>query len=465
MFLGERSPGVSTELTFYYAMSDGTSFSEVTRSIETASGESLIDTAVNALLTPSPNGEKFYFSTGDTHLLSSELACGIATVNLSMDARNVQNEQEMLALTVSIGNTLLGIDGVKGVNVLIGGQSESFCQLPFGLQTEVITSIAGAYAQLQAEQNHFLSGGSMPITRRAALYFPTDESVWLVPEIHEITFYSGNYAAALLESLKTAPANRTCATTAIPDGVELLDKAPAIRTLSNGEHVLELNFSSTLANYLAFSGLEVWELVGSIAMTMCSFIPELDAVRILVNNEPITVCELGDSLTVFPDGLIRRSDFSSRIGSIATLYLSDESSTLLPVECAVSMKSALSPRSLLAELFSHSGKKGGAAFPVSESLYPEDILGVCVSDNIAEVNLSANFYRICQALSEAAERNVVYAMVNTLCRLDGIRAVRFYIEGLSADTLAGNIYLKSPLMPNPGLVSVPGVSPDTTAEP
>jgi len=455
MLLGEKSYGTVTELTLYYAMSDGTSFSEVTRSIEADSGESLINAAVNALLTPSPNGEKLYFSTGDTRLLSSEFACGIATVNLSIDARSVQNEQEMLALTVSIGNTLLGINGVKGVNVLIGNQVEGFCQLPFGLQTEVITSIAGAYAQLQAEQDHFLAEGTMPITRRVALYFPTDESIWLVPEIHEVVFDSGNYASVLLEALKTAPEMSTCATTAIPDGVELLDADPEIRTLSTGEHVLELNFSSTLANYLAFSGLEVWELVSSITMTMCSFIPGLDAVRVLINNEPITICEFGDSIATFPGGLIRRSDFTSRIGSIAALYLADAGNALMSVECAVSMKSALSPRSLLAELFSYSGKPGaGSVFPVGEPLYPEDVLGVSVSDGIAKVNLSANFYRICQGLSETAERNCVYSMVNTLCRLDGIRAVRFYIEGISADTLAGNIYLKSPLMPNPGIVTV-----------
>ena len=81
-----------------------------------------------------------------------------------------------------------------------------------------------------------------------------------------------------------------------------------------------------------------------------------------------------------------------------------------------------------------------------------------VAGQIARVNLSANFYRSCQPLDPAGERSVVYAMVNTLCQLDGISAVRFYVEGLSAETLAGNIYLKRPLMPNPGLVVVPEVT-------
>ena len=42
--------------------------------------------------------------------------------------------------------------------------------------------------------------------------------------------------------------------------------------------------------------------------------------------------------------------------------------------------------------------------------------------------------------------------VATLCRLEGIRGVRFYVEGRAADTLAGSIYLKSVLLPNPGII-------------
>ena len=61
----------------------------------------------------------------------------------------------------------------------------------------------------------------------------------------------------------------------------------------------------------------------------------------------------------------------------------------------------------------------------------------------------------------ATECCVVYAMVNTLCALSSVNAVRFYVEGVAADTLAGSIYLRSPLMPNPGIV----VTPAVTSEP
>ena len=95
------------------------------------------------------------------------------------------------------------------------------------------------------------------------------------------------------------------------------------------------------------------------------------------------------------------------------------------------------------------------SFPVPENVFAEDVLGIHIAGNIARVNLSANFYRCCQALDASAERSLVYCMVNTLCAMDNIRAVRFYVEGVSAETLAGSIYLRSPLMPHPGIVVEP----------
>lgn len=460
MILGERLPSRLSNVSLYYAMSDGASFSQVSASIRADSGESLPEAAVEALLSASGSAEAA-FSADDVRMLSCEYACGIATVNLSIDARNAQSEQEEMALLTAIGNTLMGIEGVRGVNVLIGSQSESFGQLPHGVQTEVIPSVTAAYAQLLAERDHLTTDSPIPVTRWATLYFPTSEGSWLVPELRRVVFRSDDFAGTLIEALKAGPADESCAVASIPAGAELMDPNPKLQTLSTGEHVLTLNFSSALANYLAFSGLDVWELAGSLTLTACSFLPEIDAVRILVNGDPITACQIGDTIVRFDDGMIRRGDFAGRVGSVATLYLAADDGTLRPVRRAVSTRSALSPRSLLNELFFYTDRDGRhLAFPVPEDVYAEDILGIQVSGQIARVNLSANFYRCCQSLDEKTEQSLVYCIVNTLCAMEGIRAVRFYVEGIAAETLAGSVYLKSPLMPNPGIVV-----PEATGEP
>ena len=469
MILGEVIAGSLSEIALYHAAPDFSSFTTVNQSVRAELGESLPEAAAAALLASGSAGGTRAVS--DVRLLSCEYACGTVTVNLSIDARNVTSPQELLALEAALGNTLLGIDGVKGVNVLIGGLSEGCCQLPVGIQTALIPSVTASYAQLQAERDRLNQTDAAPIERSALLYFPTADGEWLVPELRSLSVSTGAFATALIEALKAGPKDEACAIASIPEGAELMESNPIIETLPTGERVLSLNFSSTLANYLAFSGLEVWELAGSITMTMCSFLPELDAVRIMVNGEPITMCALGDAILQFPDGLMRRRDFAGRVGSVATLYLIDGGDQLTGVERAVSMRSALSPRSLLTELFSFAGVENRAfRLPVSDAVHPEDLLGVQVVGGVARVNLSGNFYRSCQSLSPRAERDLVYAMVNTLCGLEGIRAARFYIEGRAADTLAGSVYLRSALLPKPGIIAAPSATdaaeaPAVTAEP
>jgi len=72
---------------------------------------------------------------------------------------------------------------------------------------------------------------------------------------------------------------------------------------------------------------------------------------------------------------------------------------------------------------------------------------------VAKVNLSAGFYAACQVLDAEAERLLIYAMVNALCELDQVGSVRFFVEGSAVESLSRDIYLKSALMPNPGIVS------------
>ena len=451
MILGEKLSASPTEVTLYFAAQDGTGFSAVTRLISRNAGESLPQAAVTTLL--DSGAERNMLSMADTRMLRCEYACGTVTVNLSIDARNVQSPRELLALQTSIGNTLLDIDGVSGVNVLIGDLSESHCQLPLGVQTEPVTSVAAAYAQLQAERDRLSQEEQAePITRSALLYFPSDTGDWLIPELRSLSVGPEGFVSALFDALRAGPGRQTCATAPIPEGVELLDENPSIQTLSSGERILDLNFASTLVPYMALSGLPVWKLVGSIAMTMCSFLPDLDAVRVMVDSEPISVCERGDTVMQFPEGRIHRRDFAGCVGSTVNLYLINGEGMLQPTQRAVSMRSALSPRSLLVELIRSAGEDGQPGFPIPEGIQPVDILGVHTSGGVARVNLSGTFYRCCQVLNAREERSLIYAMVNTLCQLDGVRGVRFYVEGRAAETMAGGIYLRSVLLPNPGIV-------------
>lgn len=466
MILGERIAARPNNVALYYVSGDGTSFSTVTRTLVASPGESLYEEAVDTLLYSTSSPDRMTFLTPEMQVLKADCACGIVTVSLSLDTLGIQNEQEYLMLLASISNTLLSMDGVRGVNVLVGGRSRSIESLPVGVQTQPYSGITPAYAQFSAEQDYFLTSETGTITRTAVLYFPATVDDWLVPELREITFDSSDYASALIRALRNGPLENTCTTTAIPESVDLLVDNPVMEATASGERVLCLNFAPTLRSYLALSGMEEWQMLGSVVLTLCSFVPDLDAVRIRIGDDMITSCTIDGSEYAFADGLIRRGDFDSLTGSTMTLYRPNSTGALDAVERAVSMVRAASPLSILYALIdeAQAGSEGRLVFPAE--VYYEDILGVSVEDGIASVNLSANFYRQSQALDDAAERGVIYAIVNTLCELENISGVRFYIEGLSAETLSGSIYLKSVLLPNPGLVSfAPSAVPEVTASP
>jgi len=451
MILGEQITSRPEVVTLYYVSGDGTSFSTINRTLFISSDESLYAEAVNALLFNVASPDKMSFLPPEMKVLDVDFSCGIVTVSLSLDAHGIQSEQEYLMLLSTLSNTLLSIEGVRGINLMIGDHCESISSLPVGTLTRISEGITPTYAQYSAERDYFLESETGTITRTATLYFPTEVGEWFVPELREITFDSRDYASALIRALRTGPQESACAITAIPEGADLLLDNPTITVNASGKRVVELNFSGALRNYLAFSNIDEWELAGSVALTLGSFIPELDAVRICIDGTPITGCTISDVALEFGDGLIRRSDFEAFIGGTVRLYLPQADGSLNAVERAVSMARAQSPLSLLYALFDSILANGNAGIFPSD-VYYDDILGVALNDGIASVNLSANFYRQCQDLDEKGESAVTYSIVNTLCELDSVTGVRFYIEGMSAETLAGDIYLRSILLPNPGAV-------------
>ena len=107
---------------------------------------------------------------------------------------------------------------------------------------------------------------------------------------------------------------------------------------------------------------------------------------------------------------------------------------------------------LVYEMARQAGAKKWMLARKGVKLYMKDVLGVEVGDSVAVVNLSGGFYSRCQMLDSAAERRLIYAMVNALTELEGIGAVRFIVEGVSIDTLVQSIYLRTPLLPDPGIV-------------
>ena len=176
-----------------------------------------------------------------------------------------------------------------------------------------------------------------------------------------------------------------------------------------------------------------------------------DAEVLSIEGTPVSELNIGETRLKFSGNLMRRSNFSAFIGSSAALYFANEQGSLSRYTCAMSQSGASTPRALLTTMVSTPAPAGSSrVFPAE--IYPEDILGVHVDGRIATVNLSGNFYTRCQSLNTAQERILIYAMVNSLCELPGIGAVQFLVEGMTLESLSRDIYLKTALLPDPGLL-------------
>ena len=451
--LGDTTTSEAREITLYRA-SDGTmELTTVTRSIRAGADGSILRSALEELLSALPGGGSLLLGGAQATLEDVEFGSGLATVRLSIDASVNRSDQDYLLLCASISNTLLGIDGVEAVNILTGSRANPICSLPMGAITAQIINIPAVYAQIQSESDRFLSEGSSALERTACLYFPAVGGQYLLPETCDLVFTDENYAEVLIQALCEGPRMRDCCFPAVPANLKLLSGAPELSIAADGERVLELRFSSMLINYLALSGVEPWQLYGSLVLTLTSFLPELDAVRVSIDGSHVIECDMGTHLRTFADGRMRRTDFSSCVGSSAYLYFSDDQSNLVRTECAVSQASAIAAGSILTAMINqHDSYLPGLNSVFPEGIGAEDVLGVAIEGRTVTVNLSGNFYIQCQSLNEEQERALIYAMVNALAELDSIGAVRFLVEGRQVDSLVGGIYLRTALMPEPGIV-------------
>lgn len=449
MLLGETEVEYLYNATLYYVSSDGLSLTPVYRTLAIGQGASAIEAVLDQWMDAS-GAASLSAVPGDARVLACEVSNGLVTVNLSLDARNVQSEQELFALCMCITSTLTQIQGVTAVNVLINGRQIGFGELPLGALTAEQETLATAWAQLRSEYERFGadSGTSGSIFRQVYLYLPSDQGGRFLPELVQVEFSDADFASTLFYAFQSA-----CKSAGIlpTQSADWLLSPPSVAVTDAGERILTLDFSGSLMDALERIQLPRWRFLGAATLTMCSFLPSLDGVCVRVNGEALPTLAVDEFSMPLTDGLLRRSDFSSYIGARVTVYLTDcDSGLLRRAEIAMPSRSARSAGAVLNMLLSDPSGEGNT-FP--EGISSVDALGISVSGSVATVNLSANFYRACQNLTEDEERNVVYAIVNTLCALESVRGVQILFEGKAVETLSRAVYLGTVLMPNPGLVA------------
>lgn len=455
MVIGEHMGEYYAEVQLFYESGNGMELTGVTRNVYVPQDGNLVEAALTELFAVGEDKEYLSTMPGDAYVKSVKLNCGIATVDLAANMGGIRDEGELVSMLMAVSNTLTGIEGVEHVNVLINSRQESICGLPLGTLTHEETSIATVWSGLQAESDFFTGSSATGISleRDAVLYFPSANGQWLLPEAREISFADDAYADTLLAELMKGPTGGEAYSSFISNGANILNEESKIVVNDSGERILVLSLSGIVRDYLLLQDISDWQFAGAITLTMTSFIPEIDGIQLLINGESYSKMNIKGNFREIKDGILRHSDFDMYTGSTCLLYFSDNEGYMSAVQRTMSSERAFSPYALLIQLISGPSAADTDVYrTMPAGITANDLLGVAVVDDIAIVNMSANFYRLCQALNEEEERTVVYSIVNTLSQIPGINAVSIKIEGESIETLAGNIYLLSELMPNPGII-------------
>ena len=446
--IGDSAAEYTGRFTLNYVGSDQQALVAVSRTMRLTGEDLMAEKVMERLLDPpdtlpgvlpiAPAGTKLHWV---------EQSEGVVTVNLSEDALSL-TEQELTWMRAAIANTLVGTDGIQYVNVLIGGKEQSVLSLPTGSLSKNDGNLTALWAQQAADEERFTQQDGR-LDRDATLYFPSADGAYLLPEVRAVRFTSADYALELIRQLAVDGAYRRV----LPVG-DILARNPAIETLEDGRRVVSLKLAAGFEEALAGINVQPGLAYGALALTLCRFVPEIDALQVTVGGEPLGQVLLGDRVLTPVDGVIAPDDFDSLIGRVAQVFLTDQATgRLRAVSRAMERGAALSPRVLVEQVLAGPmPHESGVVAVAPAGIDKADIEGVRIEEGVALVNLSGNFYRSCQQMGEEAERNLVYALVNTLSGLNPVKRVRFFIDGQTVDALVTTMSLRGTLMPNPGIV-------------
>ncbi len=424
----------------------------VKQEIEISDRASRSEEIIRAQLTAKDTADaKNPFPDGCT-LLGLERSGNVAVVDLSIEARAVESERQLLWMRSAMAAALSGVDGIEYVNLLIAGRSEELMKLPAGLSNGTSTNLNTLEARLNAEREMIGHGESAGVERRAVLYYAERGGKYIIPEVRTVRLTDEDFVTPLLDALSVEPTDGVLCSPLRHLSSAMVQKPELIET-EDGHRIVRLTFDANLIATLEREGLNEWQLYASLTYTITGFVPEIDALVVQIGDGQLTRTERNGQEIAFPNGEMRRSDYPDAAGTMIPVHMTSLEGGLVRSERAMSRQNAPSARARLSELFRGvEAWETGAARVMPDGVSIDDVLGVRIERNEAIVNFSSNFYRCCQMLNEQQERNLIYSVVNTLCELPSVRAVRFQIEGEAVDHLVGTIFLRGSLMPNLGIV-------------
>lgn len=452
--VGDSLTAAEYEMTLYQVTPEQQLF-PVRRTIEVQPGETPEEKALNALIAlPDTEGAINPFPE-DTRILSVERSGDVCVVDLSIDALNVQGEQQLLWMRACAAATLTETGESGQVSLLIGGKDPGLLSVPSGATGRPEDNLAALWAHLTADQAVLMGDGENgpgSIERTAILYYPSRDGEYIAPVARTVRITGEETVTPVIEALLAAP-EEACLRSPFPENESVLLSEPEIVETEDGRRMVKLVFDANLMATLEMEELTAWQLYASLTYTITGFVPGVDGLIVVIGDGQLTRTERGGRELIFGGGEMNRQSYPDAVCRLTPVYFSSTDGGLVRILRPLDQKSAASPRVRLNELFEGPASwEATAARVLPDGVSIDDILGVRMENGEAVINLSSNLYRCCQSLTARQEQSLVYAFVNTLTELPSVSCVRFQVEGETVDYLVSSIFLRGPLMRNPGMV-------------
>ncbi len=387
----------------------------------------------------------------------------VATVLLASSARLLP-PRELYAARMAIANTLSELGGITYVNVLIEGAEEGVDlggNIPCGTLTRYAAGdIDTVWRQLESQQEEI---GQQGFSRYVTVYVPAPGARSILPQIRNITFVDAQPTTLIRDVLWEISKGTVglASTPALPDLTHYLLGEPELLQQANSTaRVIRLNFYQELEQALAECGVSKGALCAMLTQSLATFIPNVRGLQVHIGVGAITELSTEETLDGHPlsaDGDVwMPSFFWNNVSAMCNISLPNQSGTrLVNVARPVRATERWQPRTLLSQMLlgpqdTDERRDVKAALPVG--VEAADFLAISLQDGEALVNLSAHFAEVCKGLSEAEERNAVYAVVNMLTDFSQVRRVAFFVEGQQVRSLAGGLEMRGYFMRNPGLI-------------
>ncbi|MHC1785953.1 MAG: GerMN domain-containing protein [Christensenellales bacterium] len=394
-----------------------------------------------------------------------ELSGDVATVNLGANAL-LLSRQDLYTVSRAITNTLTQWRDIRYVNLLVAGAQAGIDEagtLPFGSLQYTRNEDAPALWDSLSARAALETSEKQRFSSVCTLYFPAAMGRGILSEARTVSFPGQTRQQMLVTLLSalSAGAQTLPQLPTVPDLGALLAQQPQVHTADDGSVWASLDFLPIANETFISAGIPRSIMLASLCYTLTTFIPGLDGISVRIGNEqieaivPSGIYQGAGEQILFSDGILRRADFKSFLLTDCTLYFASTGSGLIRLRRPVPFSLAYSKRYLLEQLMlgpqTYDSLQGaGPVFPAA--IGGRDLLGVAKDGDTALINFSGSLLRAVSAFTPIKERQLLYAMVNTLLENKSLRRVRFFIDGAQPETLSGAIYLPGEFLMDPDIV-------------